>query len=102
MVKKTMAAMAGLLMVCGAVLVTATAAPEKIAEIVTELGYPATLDAVEALTKNQTFAFQSSRQKARGYGGGSCAGSAPAPATSQCPGSGCGVPPAAADTKTDI
>ncbi len=81
---------------------SAPLSPEKIREIVTKLGYPATLDSVEALTQKQTFAYQ--RSKRGGYGA-SCCGGAPASSTAQCPGTqgGCIVPPAAAaESKTDI
>ena len=57
--------------------------PEKIAETITALGYPATLDSVAPVEENQSFAYLES-QRQGGYGGGCCGGGA----AIQCPGGG--------------
>ncbi len=81
--------------------------PEKIGAAITGLGYPATLDSVESLNENQTFAYMQSQRKGSGYGSGGCCGGGPAPAApTACPGgsqSGCGLPSTApSNTSKDI
>lgn len=84
-------------------------APEKIGTVITELGYPATLDSVESLTEKETFAYMRSQRRGGGYGGGGCCGGSPTAAVSaesQCPGTGagCSLPQgtAATDSAKDI
>jgi copper chaperone CopZ len=78
---------------------TAPLAPENIGEIITNLGYPATLDSVDALTEKQTFAYMRSQRRGGGYGGSCCGGNQ---AAAQCPGTGCAVPPGSPKTGRDI
>lgn len=74
--------------------------PEKIGSTITNLGYPATLDTVDAIGEKETFASMQSQRKTGGYGGGCCGGGSAPAVTATCPGggqtgSGCGLPPAA-------
>lgn len=65
--------------------------PETIQKTITGLGYPAIVDSVETVTKEETFAFLESKRQ-RGYGGGGCCGSGGSAAgqsyTGGCPGAG--------------
>ena len=48
--------------------------PEEIGTAITDIGYPATLDSVESLTENQTFAYMQSKRNGSGFGRGGCCG----------------------------
>ncbi len=73
--------------------------PEKIGAAITNLGYPATLDEVEAIEEKETFAYMQSQRKGSGYGSGGCCGGGSAAGQA---GAGCTLPqtaPSAQKTK---
>lgn len=69
--------------------------PEKIGSAITNLGYPATLDEVEAIGEKETFAYMQSQRKGGAYGGGCCGGGS----GSGQAGAGCGLPQTATPTQ---
>ena len=46
--------------------------PEDIQKTIAGLGFPATLNGVESLEENQTFAYMSAQKQGGGFGGGCC------------------------------
>lgn len=89
-----------------AVDLVAPLTPEQVTAAITNLGYPATLDTVDAVGEKETFAYMQSRRRGSGYGSGGCCGTGTAPAAAvQCPGggqagSGCILPQTAPPAQT--
>lgn len=81
--------------------------PEEISKKLTEVGYPGEVEAVEAISEKESFAYLESKRTrfsgagGCGFGGGGCAaGSPPAGAAPQSGGSCCDLPGTANPAKT--
>ncbi|MCP4022327.1 MAG: heavy-metal-associated domain-containing protein [Desulfobacteraceae bacterium] len=85
---------------------------EKIAQTITEIGYPATIESVEDIKEKASFVYQRSLQKGKGTGGGCCSGGGYPKSsgqdnnsTSKLPygqGGSCGACPVASSPQTDL